>query len=319
MTYRLLLPLALLCVSAWADDAKPLPLRRSVILSSGGTYFVEGRQTIKWGQELSIQNNTRIEGRGANATLVVSGALQVRGVDGKPVRISNLIIELAEKCERVHFEAVKLSGCEIRTAKEKRCVAHLHLEEVEAIATPINLLLRKGEVTVLNSKISGAFTLKAEAGERKGRSVVKVLFNTSNIERDVLVTGLNEFVLRGCSLTGTSMHFVDCAILNFDGNIVKSTSVVFEQTAAGKFKKTKLGKCDFHATKLVFKAPRVGKKKDKIPVDKCWFRGITNKKEILASFISDGSSDEKSGAYVIFRKINKRELKLGGRSTQRGK
>lgn len=318
MRIRQLLALILLAAPASADDIKPLPVRRSVIMPSGGTYYVEGRQVIKWGQELSIQKGTRIEGRGKDPTLVVRGALQVRGVDGKPVRFDNIIFEVAEKCERVHFEQVKLSGCEIRTPKDTSCLARVHLEEVELLASSVNLLLGKGEVTVLNSKIAGPFTLATKALKGKDKPVVKALLNGSNIERDLFITGLNELVIRSCSVTGNAVRFLDCAILTFDGNIVKSPAVIFEQSAAGRFKKTKVGKCDFHATKLYFKAPRNGKKKDKIPCDKCWFGGVTNKKEILASYIVDGTSDEKTGAYIVFRKINKRELKLGGRTLPGG-
>ncbi len=78
---------ALLLVTAMAraDDAKPLPVRRSVILASGGNYFVEGRQELRWGQELSVQRGTKIVGRGHGAMLVVSGALQVRGIKASDV------------------------------------------------------------------------------------------------------------------------------------------------------------------------------------------------------------------------------------------
>jgi hypothetical protein len=57
---------------------------------------------------------------------------------------------------------------------------------------------------------------------------------------------------------------------------------------------------------------------DKIPVDKCWFQGRTKEKEILGRDIKDGHTDETSGAFVVFRKINERELKLGGMTTGGG-
>ena len=49
MWIRQLLALILLAAPSSADDTKPLPVRRSVIMPSGGTYYVEGRQVIKWG------------------------------------------------------------------------------------------------------------------------------------------------------------------------------------------------------------------------------------------------------------------------------
>ena len=50
---RATLLLLLVAATAVADDYKPLPLRRSVIMPSGGKYFVQGRQELRPGQELS--------------------------------------------------------------------------------------------------------------------------------------------------------------------------------------------------------------------------------------------------------------------------
>ncbi len=306
--------LLLVAAMAHADDAKPLPVRRSVILSSGGKYFVEGRKELRWGQELSVQNRTKIVGRGHGAMLVVSGALQVRGVEDREVVIEDLTIVVAERCERVHFEAVKLNRCTIRTVKDKTCMGNVFLEECDLFETSIDLRLYKGEFTILNSKAVGAIKLIAVPKPGK-RAVVKALFNTSNIDRELRVEGLNALVVRGCSLTN-KVSFLDCAKLTFDGNVVKSAAVVFEQSKAGRFKNTKLQKSDFHGTSLIFKAPRDGKKKDRIPIDKCWFGGLTKKSKILAKYIEDGHTQTTSGVYVVFRKINKRELKLGGKTTR---
>ena len=308
---------ALLLVTAMAraDDAKPLPVRRSVILASGGKYFVEGRQELRWGQELSVQRGTKIVGRGHGAMLVVSGAFQVRGIKDSDVVIEDLTIVIAERCERVHFETVQLNRCRIRTPKDTTCHANVHFEECDLFETSIDLRLHKGEVTMLNSGVSGAIKLVAAPKPGK-KAAVKALFNTSNIDRELRVEGLNSLVVRGCSINGQSVRFLDCAVLTFDANIVKSPAVVFEQSKAGRFKNTKLQKSDFHGTALIFKAPRDGKKKDKIPIDKCWFGGLTKKDKILAKYIKDGHSDTKSGVYLVFRKINKRELKLGGKTSK---
>ncbi len=313
------LPVLLLAgAAAFADDAKPLPLAKSVILASGGSYFVEGRQEISWGQELSVQKGTRISGRGEEATLVVSGALQVRGIFGDSVTIENLVIEVAEKCERVHLEAVKLESCTIRTPAGKACEARVHLEEAVLENSPVELRLTKGEVTILNSRTKGPLNLVGVPEEGKERAVFKAFVNGCNVDRDFHADGLSDLVVRACAIYGTSVGFKDCDVLTFDANIVNSPSILFEQSRAGGFKRTKLQKSDFHGGQLVFKAPRDGAKKDQIPVDKCWFQGRTKKEEILGKDIRDGHTDEKSGAFVVFLKINERELKLGGMTTNRG-
>jgi len=307
--------LLLAAAVAFADDeAKPLPLARSVILSSGGTYYVEGRQEIGWGQEISIQKGTRLSGRGEGATLVVSGALQVRGVFENEVVIDSLTIEVAEKCERVHLETVNLNSCTIRTPPDTACEARVHLEEAILENTTVDLKLKKGEITILNSRTKGPVTLLGVPEEGKKRAVVKAFVNASNIDRDFRAENLASLVVRACAIYGTAIVFKDCEELTFDANIVGSPEIVFEQSEAGGFRKTKLQKSDFHGGRLVFKAPRDGKKKDKIPIDKCWFQGRTKKDEILGKDIRDGHTDETTGAYVVFRKINERELKLGGMS-----
>jgi hypothetical protein len=301
-----------LAAAAFADDAKPLPLARTVILPSGGEYYVEGRQEIVWGQELSVQKGTRISGRGKDATLVVSGALQVRGIDGAIVVIDGLTIEVAEKCERVHLEAVALNGCTIWTTAHKSCEARVHLEEAILEGGTMDLRLAKGEVTILNSRTKGAIKLAAVPEEGKTRPAVKAFVNGCNLDRDFHADGLSSLVVRACAIHGASVGFKDCETLTFDANIVGAPSIVFEQTQSGGFRNTMLQKSDFHGGTLVFKAPREGKGTDKIPVDKCWFQGRTKKDEILGKDIRDGHTDETSGAFVVFRKINERELKLGG-------
>jgi hypothetical protein len=312
-----LLPLFLAAAAGLADE-KPLPLSRTVILPSGGTYFVEGRREIAIGQELSVQKGTRITGRGTGATLVVSGALQVRGIDGAPVTMDGLAIEVAERCERVHLETVELSGCPIRTPKDLTSEARVHLEEVDLLDSPLELRLTKGEVTVLNSRVKSPVRLVAVDEEGKARPVVRALVNGCNLDRELQAEGIPSLVVRGCGLYGSSVVFKDCEDLTFDANVVRGPSVLFEQSKAGGFRKTILQKSDFHGVQIVFRVPREEKQTDRIPVDKCWFQGRTKKDEILGRDIKDGHTDETTGAFVVFRKINERELKLGGTTTAGG-
>lgn len=316
MGRTLLAGLVLALIARAEDEAKPLPLAKSVILPSGGSYYVEGRQEVVWGQELSVQRGTRISGRGEGATLVVSGALQVRGIDGDPVLINNLVIEVAEPCERTHFEAVNMDSCRIATPEGKASRARVHLEEVILEDTPVELRLVKSEVTILNSRTKGPVKLIGIPEEGKERSVVKVFVNTCNLDRDFHAEALSSVVVRACAIYGTSVRFKDCEALTFDGNVVGSPSILFEQSEVGGFQKTKLQKSDFHGGQLVFKCPREEAKKDKIPVDKCWFQGRTKESEILGKDIRDGHTDETTGAFIVFRKINERELKLGGMTSK---
>ena len=253
--------------------------------------------------------------------LVVRGALQVRGVEGTPVHFEDLVIEVAEKCERVHLETVELHRCAIRTAKEKPATARVHIEEGILSETPLELRLVKGEVTLLNSSLVGSVALTAVKADpdQKNPPPVRLLVNMCNVNRDFVIEKFKHVVIRGNGLHGQTCAFRDCVELTFDANVVKCPGVLIEQSAAGKLKKTKISKSDFHGAVLTLKAPRDGKKKDKVPVDKCWFNGRTKKKEIVGRDIRDGTVDEQSGAYVVMRKINKRPLGLGGMSTDAGR
>jgi hypothetical protein len=306
--------LTLLIASAQAEDAKPLPLRKSVILPSGGNYFVEGRQEIRWGQELSVQKETVIRGRGAGATLVVHGALQVRGVSNLKVRFENLKIEVAEKCERVHLDTVVMIGCSIRTPKDKASVARVHIENSDIETTPIELRLIKGEVTMLASRLKSSILLTGvkETEDQKKPPPTRLLINSCNVNADLVVFQFKTVVIRSDGLYGAQCKFTDCFELTFDGNEVKTPAVMIEQSKSGRLKKTKISKCDFHGSVLHLTSPRVKKTKDKVPVDKCWFMGRTKAKEIVGRDIRDGTVNEKSGAYAVMRKINKRPLGLGG-------
>ena len=317
---RGLVTLLLFATLVRAQDAKPLPVRRSATLSSGGTYFVEGRKEIRAGQELTVQNGTKIVGRGPGAELVVTGAFTVKGVKNHPVFIEDLTIIVAERCMKFNCDGVKLNRCRIRTQKDKTCLApEVYFEECTLYNTSLDLRLHKGEVTLLNCAVTGAIKIVAAPLPEK-RAAVKALLNTSNLDRALHVEGLTSLVVRACNVNGQSVRFLDCAVLTFDANVVKGKLIVFEQSRPGQFKKTKLQKSDFHKTSTVlFKAPRVAAKKDKIPVDKCWFEGVTDKDEILAKFLRDGHTREDTGAFVVFRKINKRALELGGRTSGRRK
>jgi len=313
---RTVLTVLALSAAAAADEAKPLPLRASVILPSGGHHFVEGEQEIRWGQELSVQKETVIRGRGAGAVLKVHGALQVRGVTGNRVVFEDLVIEVAERCERVHLDHAVLRRCTVRTPKDVACEARVHVESCLLEESPIDLRLKKGEVTILGSDLRGAFTLmgvEVKEGQRKPPPV-QLLLNGSNLNRDLLIELCKDVEIRANSIVSPKCVMKNCYELDFDGNVLKGPGVLIEQTDPGRLKKTEVMKCDFHGTVLTLKAPRDGRRKDRVPVDKCWFNGRTKKSEILGRDIRDGSVDEQNGAYAVLRKVNDRPLELGGMS-----
>jgi hypothetical protein len=222
------------------------------------------------------------------------------------------VFEVAENCQRVHLDNVQLKNCAIRTPRGKVCIAAVHLETSDFNATPIDLHLSKGKVTLLNCRVVAPVRIFATTPTDKKRSVY-VLLNTTNLDRGVEVSRVKELVVRACSVLGDKVEFKDCDKLTFDANVCKAPTILFSQPKSGAFKKTKIQKSDFLNSRLVLKSPRDGSKKDQISCDKCFFGGSTKKKDILRLRVTDGHIDETSGAYLWLKKINKRALNLGGR------
>jgi len=328
----------LLCLagSVSAGDEYPLPTRTSTILSRDGvTYFVEGRQTIPWGCEISVQKDVRIAGRGAGAVLVVEGELKVHGVTGKEVVIDGLSIEPAPKFGEIRLDKVFVrGGATLRTPEGAAVDGRIVIENTDfEQGTHLDVRLTGGRIDLLNAmsyepaRIAGAdpgegkrnrltvnangcfFKPTVRSGSSDGRTGYSGFLN------GLFVSGAAEVLVRNCRMAGGASEFADNGKLTFDGNKVDSERLVFKQSEPGRFKGLKLSKCDFYGRQIVLFAPK-GKRKERVVIDKCWFRDVTDRRKIEQSFIHDGDDDEACGVYATFRKINKRPLQLAGKRKQ---
>jgi len=299
---------------ALGDEAVPLPTRKSIILSKEGTvYYVEGRQTIPWGCEISAQKDIHIVGRGSGAVLVVEGSLQAHGVDGREIIFEGLTVEPAARCEDIQLDMVIFrKGGGVRTAKGKPIKGKIFIENATFHDTAsIDLHLYAGEVDLLD--VSSYAQVRVEGVPAAGKTVSELKFKTigGNYSGGLFLTGARDATVRINVLGGTTSEFVDCRKLTFDGNKVRSQTLLFRQTRAGRFSKTKLQKCDIYSDRVVFDAP-VAKRKERCSIDKCWFRGLTKAREIQEKVIHDARRNPKSGVTAVFRKIKKKPLELAG-------
>jgi len=314
------LPLVLL-LTTWAQAEEiPFPTKRSTILRKGGVvYYVEGRQRIPWGCEISCQKDVKIVGRGAGAVLEVEGSLQIHGVTDREVIIENLWIEPAPKFEDIHLDMVIFrGGGGLRTPKGQACRGgRVFIENADfQSGTTINVGLESGKLDLTASTASDPVVIRGMAAKDMSQSSLKVVIRgcvhmggTDGLAGGLFVSGCRDLTVRINRLGGATSEFVDNTTCLFDGNKVNSAHLIFRQTRSGRMSKTKLLKCDIYSTKVTLAAPEA--KKERVTLDKCWFKGLTKKKQILEQVITDGE-DGGSGAYAKFLKINKRAQELAG-------
>ena len=285
----------------------PLPTRKSTILRKEGVvYFVEGRQKIPRGCEISIQKDVKIVGRG-NAVLEVEGSLQIHGVDRREVIIENLWIEPSKNCEDIHLDMVFFrKGGGVRAPRRLDARAEIFIENVSFEAhTSFEVALNGGRIDLSASSFSERTRIEGIIGERKKFCPLVVNIRSNCTFGSTLeVIDAKDVTVRLCTLRGDKALFKDCLTVMFDGNKVQAATLQFEQTKSGRMPKTKLLKCDLYSSKIIFKVPAA--KKEGVRIDKCWFNGLTKAKEIREQVLVE------ENVRVKFGKIKKRPLELAG-------
>ncbi|MHC4956849.1 MAG: hypothetical protein ACYTGN_00640 [Planctomycetota bacterium] len=302
-------------MTASAQDQVPLPVKRSSILRKGGvTYFVEGRQKIPRGCEISVQKDVFIVGRGKSAVLEVEGSLQIHGVLTREVIVKDLWIEPSARFEDIHLDMVKFrdSGG-LRAPKQLKAKGKVFVENVIfGQGTFLELALAGGRVDL---SALGMYEPAVVVGlPEQGKIFAPLTVNVRGCTRveapngfvgGLFVKGAKDVTVRINYLGGAKSEFSDCYAITFDGNKVMSAELAFSQSASGRMSKTKLQKSDIYSTRVSFKVPPG--EKEGVRLDKCWFKGIVKKKEILEKVIrAEGE------VIVKFGKINKRPLELAG-------
>ena len=304
-----------------AGDEKPLPTRRSVILNrSGVTYFVEGRQTIPWACEISMSQGVKIVGRGEDPVLVVAGSLQLHGTRAKKVFIEGLVIEPAAKFREIRLDMVtfKSSGG-IRNDDQQPAAGSIVVENslFEDSGVDFDVTLTAGKVQILDSVFAGRVVIDGVVPKGKLRNALSVNIigcggTSSGLGGGLFLTGANKVVVRNSRLGGELTEFRNCAAITFDGNKVSAKQLHFFQK---NFAKTKLQKSDFYCETLILCAPP-RTRKQRVLIDKCWFKGLTRATDINREVIQDCKDHKDWGAVAMFRQIKRQPLMLGGPQDQ---
>lgn len=311
--------------SAAAEDERPFHTHKSTTVKAGPTYIVEGRKRIPPGCRLSVQQGVRIVGRGENPVIEVAGALHLHGVEGKPISVEGVRIELAPKFEVLRLDHAQLTGCGgIFTAKDAPAKGRLQIENTAFHGgVMLDVAFTGGECDLLNSGFGSEVRIRGVPQGKKKISTVTVKLvgcggpkhGPNGFQKGVFLTGLKRPVVRNCVLGGEASTFVDCKALMFDGNKSSSFTLTFRNSDAALFKGMKLLKNDMFSRAVVFSAP-ARKQRVMVLADKCWWRGVTSKR-IVEDMITDGRDDPKVGVAVKLGKISEKEHGLGGSALPR--
>ena len=306
-----------LLLATWTTAGEEIELRtrKSTILRKGGVvYFVEGRKKIGHGTEISIQKDVTIVGRGAGAVLEVEGSLKIHGVTGLEVVIKDLVIEPSPRFQEIRLDKVFFRGTGgVRTDPQHPPRGKIVIENTIFEPGPtVNVVCSGGEINFLNSSVHETVHIKGVPPEGKTKTTFKsnILSCFSKMGEQngsvsgIHMTGLTKVVFRNNRIRLAS-SFTDCVPLTFDGNKVNSESVTFRHTKPGGFKGFNVQKSDVYSNRLVFEAAD-GKTREIVTIDKCWFRGLTKKKDIEQKIIAAKNTK------IVWKKINKRPLELGG-------
>ncbi len=307
---------------AAAPEEEPLPVGKQAILrKEGATYFVEGRQKVAAGIELAIQKDVKIVGRGKDAVLEVEGELQVHGVKDREVVFENVTIELAPKFTEIHIDMCKFRGGGIRTAQEKASVGRLFIENSYFEGSAVLDVVWAGDNIDLQRIWSDRpVRVRGVVPEGATRNTVKLMVmnccpmpqGSFVLNGGLVVEGIADVTVRTNLLRGPPTVFKNCPVVIFDANKVESAGVEFRQDRPGCFGQTKIQKCDMYTTKVLAWSPRNEKDMETIPVDKCWFKGETDRKKLLSTVFNDADDDPTSGVRFNLLKVMDRPLELAG-------
>jgi hypothetical protein len=261
---------------------------------------------------------TTLSGR-AGATLVVSGALEMRAVTGGKVILEDLRIELAPD-----FAALSLIDCELRGSSSIGSVpdgsheGKVYLGKVRfGGKTELSLRMTGGDATIQGCHFDRPFhVLGVPRSEKQGsQAEVKVLGcngEDTGIFGGFSIDGVKECHVAFSDLGGAQVLFSDCAELELVGNNVRSKRFELRQTKTGKFAGTTIEGCDIRSPKIVLGAPPHGDSTEKLVFSECWFGGGTEEDALRAERFEDGAKDPQVGVEAELKKIRSEPAGLGG-------
>jgi hypothetical protein len=306
---RLFLVLALLGAAALRPAAagggepKPFPFAKSSTLTTGGSYYVEGRVRIPKGVSIQVQKGTMITGRGEDAVIEVEGDFQLHGVSGDRDVIRDVTIEPQAKFAQILLDTVDFDGKSlgVKTAPDVAVDGRLVVLNAQFSGlAALDVVMSANQVDIQGSGSAAPVRVKAVTPKGATANKVKlmVMNNKGGLSGGLVVEGVSDSCVRGNVIGGDKVSFSDCGVVTFDANYVTCKKVELLQSTPGRFGKTELSKCDFQIEELLAFVPYQEGKAESIDVDHCWFQGETKPMGVRDRYVKDRSRDPKNGVTV---------------------
>jgi hypothetical protein len=320
------------CVADTARGAgggeKPLPVERTAILPSENvTYTVEGRVRIGKSTVLKIQKDTKIVGKGqGGGTIELEGQLWICGVTDSKVTLQDVTIEVQPKFDTLHTDMVIFAGTSagVVSPKDVPVDGRIFVENTDfGLAATVDVAMINNNIDV--QRCTCACPVRVKAVDPPGSTGNKVRLMVMNngegkpggrLSGGLVVEHVADVTVRTNIIAGGKTSFVDCGAVAFDTNYVQCKELEFVQSAAGRFGKTWMSKCDVQCGKITLTAPLDAKHPDKMPCDKCWFGGETKEKTVRDKYFVDHEKNPDSGVSVDITKIMEKPLQLAGTVTR---
>lgn len=301
----------------------PFPTDKTTTLREDGVrYVVEGRVKIPNSVTISSLRGTRIEGRGDEAVIEVSGALELKAVTGGEVLFENVWIELAPDCKNLYMSRCKFKNCGIRTAEGAATSATVFGENnsFEGSAS-LQISVAAADLKIHGGSSRRPIVIRGVPISEKAANRSKLFMLSWNGQENgqpkgcmggITVEGLSDVVVRNLDIRGVTCRFADCAKLEFDGNLVSVEKTEFEQSAYGKFGSTRIANSDFKSGKVNLIAPAQGKSAERLLLDHCWFGGPVDPLEITGPLVVDNTVNPATGVLATYKKTSPTPNGLAG-------
>jgi hypothetical protein len=321
MAFLRLLVLGLLAPLASAQV--PFPTEQNARLEELGTVFqVSGRMRVPRRVSLECFRAVKIQGKGEDATLEISGSVKMRAATGGQIEFVDVWVELTPECKEITLGDVIFKGKGgIRPSPDGPIDMKVALERVETEnSASLTLEAADGSILMDGCWTRGPLVLRGvpRSATTKSGLTLALYGSSGEVERrirgllgGVTIEGLKDGTIRTCDIAGPQALFLDNRKLALDGCNLRAKRVEFKNSAPGGFGGLKITKNDFRAAKLVLTSPPQAEKQERLTFETCYFRGLEDLDTIRKEMLEDALNSE-SGALAVLRDVRSTPLGLAG-------
>jgi hypothetical protein len=316
------------------ETVRPFPFDKTCKLQDDGVvYIVEGRVRIPRGVEVTVFHGSTIRAKGPKpAVIEVEGGLDIVGVFDKEVTIEDVVIEPCATFEGIRLVTTVFHGTGgLRTKEGVPANGKLRVELTDFMKpTTVDLVFGGGYVDLMTSCFDLPVKLRGvDPSPTKGNTLrlgvrncnqygyaCKGHLSRQGLRKGLSIENADEIVVSGCNIGGESLVIKDWGSkLTFDMNKVATDLLDIRNSEAGRMAKVQFTKSDIGSAQVNVYAPPAPGMKDHLTMDRCWFRGITDGKEILRKIVRDGDDlPEANGSRVVIVKPASEPVEIAGKA-----